>query len=48
MSGDQIFLVDPQSMRFVDMNRTALEDTGYTREELLRMGPHDLIEQGAG
>ena len=43
MSGDQIFLVDRSTMQFVDMNQTAIDDTGYTRQELLRMGPHDLI-----
>ena len=43
MSGDQIFLVDRSTMRFVDMNQTAINATGYTREELLTMGPHDLI-----
>ncbi len=42
MSGDQIFLVDRDTMVFVDMNQTAIDATGYSREELLRLGPQDL------
>ncbi len=44
MSGDAIYLVDRATMRFVDVNQTACTRTGYTREELLRMGPQDLIK----
>ena len=42
-SGDSIYLVDRATMRFVDVNRTACERMGYSREELLLMGPQDLL-----
>lgn len=42
-SGDPILLVDREAMRFVDMNETAVKATGYTRDELLAMGPQDLL-----
>ncbi len=45
-SADAVFLIDRKSMRFVNMNQTACDNVGYvlgySREELLRMGPHDL------
>ncbi|MEX1197107.1 MAG: EAL domain-containing protein [Pseudohongiellaceae bacterium] len=41
-STDMIYLVDPQSLRFVDINQTACQATGYSREELLSMGPNDI------
>lgn len=41
-SDDNIFLIDPQEMKFVDFNLAAVQDLGYTRMELLAMGPHDL------
>jgi PAS domain S-box-containing protein len=43
MSGDAIYLVDRTAMRFVDVNQTACTRMGYSREELLRMGPQDLL-----
>lgn len=43
MSGDAIYLVDRATMRFVDVNRTACTRMGYSREELLKMGPQDLL-----
>jgi len=46
MSGDAIYLVDRATMRFVDVNQTACARTGYTREELLTMGPQDLLKTG--
>lgn len=42
-SGDAIYLVDRASMRFVDVNATACARMGYSREELLQMGPQDLL-----
>jgi diguanylate cyclase (GGDEF)-like protein/PAS domain S-box-containing protein len=42
-SADIMVLVDRQSMRYVDVNETACRMLGYTREELLRMGPHDVL-----
>ena len=43
MSGDAIYLVDRKTMRFVDVNQTACTRMGYSREELLQMGPQDLL-----
>lgn len=40
-AGDIVFVVSPQG-RFLDVNRAACERLGYTREELLRMGPADI------
>ncbi len=41
-SSDCIFLIDPDSMRFVDFNQTVLSSMGYGRDELLNMGPQDI------
>jgi diguanylate cyclase (GGDEF)-like protein/PAS domain S-box-containing protein len=43
MSLDAIYLTDPVAMRFVDVNQAACQRMGYTREQLLQMGPHDLL-----
>lgn len=43
ISGDAIYLVDRAAMRFIDVNQTACERMGYTRDEFLEMGPHDLL-----
>jgi diguanylate cyclase (GGDEF)-like protein/PAS domain S-box-containing protein len=42
-SADMIVLIDRASLRFVDVNRTVCELLGYSREELLAMGPADLL-----
>ena len=42
-SGDIIVLIDRETMRFVDVNATACRLLGYTREELLAMGPQDVL-----
>ncbi len=42
-SADMIALVDRASMRYVDVNSTICELLGYAREELLAMGPHDVM-----
>ena len=42
LSADSIFLIDRATMRFIDVNTTACEEFGYTREELLETGPHHL------
>jgi diguanylate cyclase (GGDEF)-like protein/PAS domain S-box-containing protein len=42
-SGDIIVLIDRESMRFVDVNATACRLLGYSREELLAMGPQDVL-----
>jgi diguanylate cyclase (GGDEF)-like protein/PAS domain S-box-containing protein len=42
-SADMIVLIDRKTMRFVDVNETACELLGYSREELLSMGPQDVL-----
>lgn len=41
-TNDAVFVVDPVSGRFVDVNETACRRLGYTRAELLRRGPGDI------
>ena len=41
-TSDAIFIVDVESLRFVDMNLAAIRMFGYSRDELLNMGPADL------
>ncbi len=41
-SSDCIFLINPESMHFVDFNQTVLDCMGYERDELLGMGPQDI------
>jgi len=41
-SGDAVFIADVSTMKFMDANKTACESLGYTREELLTMGPGDI------
>jgi diguanylate cyclase (GGDEF)-like protein/PAS domain S-box-containing protein len=43
ISGDSIYFVDRESMRFTYVNNNACVASGYTREELLSMGPEDLL-----
>ncbi|MGE5639811.1 MAG: PAS domain S-box protein [Clostridia bacterium] len=42
-SADIIVLIDRESMRYVDVNVTACRLLGYSREELLAMGPQDVL-----
>ena len=39
MSGDTVYLTDVETMRFIDVNETACRRLGYSRAELLTMGP---------
>lgn len=41
-SADAVFLIDRATMRFIDFNQTACESLGYSREELLALGPQDI------
>lgn len=41
-SQDAIFLIDRATMGFLDANESAYRQLGYTREELLALGPHDI------
>src|ERR1700693_2488663 len=42
-SGDPFYLFDPLSMRFLDFNDTACGQVGYSREEMLKLGPQDIL-----
>ena len=41
-SNDAIEVVDPETLRFIDVNERTCTDLGYSREELLSMGVHDI------
>ncbi len=41
-AADDIFIIDHQTMKFVDVNESACRSLGYKREELLAMGPGDI------
>jgi PAS domain S-box-containing protein len=42
-SADMIVLIDRARMRYIDVNATACRLLGYTRAEMLAMGPQDLL-----
>ncbi|MEW5754847.1 MAG: PAS domain-containing protein [Pseudomonadota bacterium] len=42
---DQLLVIDPRKMRFIDCNRGALQALGYTRAELLQLAPQDINPQ---
>ncbi len=42
-SSDSIEVIDPESMRFLDVNERSIVELGYTREELLSMTVFDII-----
>jgi diguanylate cyclase (GGDEF)-like protein/PAS domain S-box-containing protein len=44
-SADSILLIDRASMRVIDVNTTVCARLGFTRQELLGMGPHDLVSE---
>ncbi|MBC8503362.1 MAG: PAS domain S-box protein, partial [Chloroflexi bacterium] len=39
---DMIFMFDAQSLRFVYLNKGAVESMGYSRQELLELTPYDI------
>lgn len=39
---DGTYIIDPEWMQFVDVNRAGWSVLGYSREELMRMGPADI------
>ena len=43
-SADMVTLIDPVTMRYVDINTTACERKGYTRAQMLTMGPHEVSD----
>jgi two-component system, sensor histidine kinase and response regulator len=42
---DSIYMVDRESLMFVDATATASSRTGYSHEELMKMGPLDLLKE---
>ncbi len=44
-SPDPIFVVDGETLEFVDVNDVAVDFYGYSREEFLQLGPADLSEE---
>ncbi len=44
-SADMILLIDRKTMRYVDVNQAACRLLGYSREELLKMDPQDLLPE---
>src|SRR5712672_2273504 len=47
ISGDSIYITDRETMKFVDVTATATERSGYSRQELLQMGPKDFLKGAA-
>jgi len=43
VTDEAIFLVNRTAMRFVEVNEAASQMLGYSREELLELGPMDLV-----
>jgi PAS domain S-box-containing protein len=43
---DAIYICDRETMRYVDFTDAATRHTGYSRQELLQMGPQDLVQGG--
>jgi PAS domain S-box-containing protein len=43
-SSDAIYMIDPQTSRYVDFNRRAHERLGYSRQELYQLGAMDVAE----
>jgi PAS domain S-box-containing protein len=41
---DSIYMVDRETLKFVDASATASSRTGYSHEELMKMGPLDLLK----
>jgi PAS domain S-box-containing protein len=42
---DSIYMVDRETLKFVDATATASSRTGYTHEELMQMSPLDLLKE---
>jgi two-component system, sensor histidine kinase and response regulator len=42
---DSIYMVDRETLKFVDATATASSRTGYSHEELMQMGPLDLLKE---
>src|SRR2546425_3809366 len=44
-SADLMLLIDRSSMRYIEVNDAACRALGYTREELLMLGPQDIFSK---
>jgi PAS domain S-box-containing protein len=44
-SSDAIEVIDPDTLRFLDCNKSAHQDLGYTREEFLSLSVYDIDPQ---
>src|SRR3979490_2277523 len=42
-SADLIALIDRQTMRYIDVNSAVCKQLGYSKAELLHMGPPDVM-----
>jgi len=42
---DSIYMVDRETLKFVDATASASSRTGYSHEELMRMGPLELLKE---
>jgi diguanylate cyclase (GGDEF)-like protein/PAS domain S-box-containing protein len=43
LSADAIYLIDRETLRFIDVNDAACRTSGFTRAELLTKGPMDVV-----
>jgi len=43
-STDNLFIIDIATMRYIDFNDRVIKDLGYSRDELLDMGPQDIVQ----
>ncbi len=43
-TNDAFYLIDPQTSRYIDFNKSAHEKLGYSREELSQLGVADIAE----
>ena len=41
-SSDHLFIIDPESMKYIEVNNTALKELGYTRKEFFQTQPQDI------
>ena len=41
-SFDQLFIVDPETMKYIDVSSTALKELGYSRKEFFQTEPQDI------
>src|SRR5277367_6028290 len=42
---DSIYMIDRETLKFVDATAAASSRTGYSHEELMQMGPQDLLQE---